>query len=337
MVTKRVDLFDTTKFLLIFLVVYGHMLQPYREISYNSELYSLIYSFHMPLFIIISGYFSKRKQEREVFIRDSLRLLETFVFLHLLSIVYELLSQGDINLSKILVPGFASWYILCLLIWRCVLRFIPDKWLEAPYYCFLLTIVVSLSAGYIPVGGVLAIQRSFSMFPFFILGFLLNKYNCFNRIKVKSIFGLLFLLIFVIVVFRYNNIGDMGDGNNEFHNVMHCTYHYYKGKDFISHPLFYRFLYILLSTIISFAVISVIPRHNLGFVTEEGRFTLFYYFWHSIVFNMILVAFSFASVENNSFSLFVGSILVMFILYSIRKSRILKMLMNPISSLCKII
>lgn len=52
--------FDNAKFILIFLVVFGHLMQPFVA-DYDSVhiLYIFIYTFHMPAFILISGYFAK--------------------------------------------------------------------------------------------------------------------------------------------------------------------------------------------------------------------------------------------------------------------------------------
>lgn len=67
-VKERSPLFDNMKMVLIILVVFGHALE---EISLEHEygiIRACIYSFHMPVFIFISGYFSgegghKRKQK----------------------------------------------------------------------------------------------------------------------------------------------------------------------------------------------------------------------------------------------------------------------------------
>ncbi|WP_052356695.1 acyltransferase family protein [[Clostridium] dakarense] len=51
---------DNLKVLLIFLVVFGHLIE--RYINTNDTLmgmYMFIYTFHMPLFIFISGFLSK--------------------------------------------------------------------------------------------------------------------------------------------------------------------------------------------------------------------------------------------------------------------------------------
>ena len=53
--------YDNLKGILIFLVVLGHLLysNEYNNIVGNILL-RLIYSFHMPVFMIISGHFSKK-------------------------------------------------------------------------------------------------------------------------------------------------------------------------------------------------------------------------------------------------------------------------------------
>ena len=66
----RDPFFDNAKFLLLVIVVFGHLLQPFiGEAGWVHDLYFTIYTFHMPAFILISGYFAKsfaRKFQVEV-------------------------------------------------------------------------------------------------------------------------------------------------------------------------------------------------------------------------------------------------------------------------------
>ena len=51
--------FDMLKLFAIFLVVWGHCIQNLHTCDFYEEpVYKIIYSFHMPLFMVISGYFS---------------------------------------------------------------------------------------------------------------------------------------------------------------------------------------------------------------------------------------------------------------------------------------
>ena len=54
--TKRIYKFDNLKAILIFLVVFGHFLE---LVEGHKLLYLTIYSFHMPLFLFLSGYFAR--------------------------------------------------------------------------------------------------------------------------------------------------------------------------------------------------------------------------------------------------------------------------------------
>ena len=52
--------FDNAKYLAILLVAIGHSWEPLKGDSRALQgLYMVVYSFHMPAFIVISGYFSR--------------------------------------------------------------------------------------------------------------------------------------------------------------------------------------------------------------------------------------------------------------------------------------
>ena len=56
---ERNYLFDNLKFFLIVLVVFGHSLEEISLEHNYAIIRAWIYSFHMPAFVFISGYFSK--------------------------------------------------------------------------------------------------------------------------------------------------------------------------------------------------------------------------------------------------------------------------------------
>ena len=56
----RIALFDNIKGLLIILVVAGHFMHPvHNDNEVMSALFDIIYLFHMPLFVFLSGLFAK--------------------------------------------------------------------------------------------------------------------------------------------------------------------------------------------------------------------------------------------------------------------------------------
>ena len=50
---------DNAKYLAIILVVGGHLIEGLRDVAYAHALYFFVYLFHMPLFIVVSGYLSR--------------------------------------------------------------------------------------------------------------------------------------------------------------------------------------------------------------------------------------------------------------------------------------
>ena len=70
----RYNRFDNIRFILIICVVFGHFLEMIPG-AMSLYLYRIIYSFHMPAFIFISGYFAKYNREKILF---------TFLYTYLL-------------------------------------------------------------------------------------------------------------------------------------------------------------------------------------------------------------------------------------------------------------
>ena len=64
---KRIYYLDAIKTLTIFLVIWGHALVRFdSKLESGTGLYIFIYSFHMPLFMVISGFFSVSSFERSI-------------------------------------------------------------------------------------------------------------------------------------------------------------------------------------------------------------------------------------------------------------------------------
>ena len=325
---KRLFLFDTTKFILIFLVIFGHMMEGSRSLSYNSELYGCIYLFHMPLFIFISGFFSKRYDDKRSFWMSELRLTETLVIFHVCSMLFKVFVYGrPLIINDIVIPGMGSWYLLSLIYWRAMLQFAPQNWLDSKWL-IPACVALSLLGGYVPIGGAFSIQRTFTFLPFFMLGYLIKERSWFEKIRIKPLVASIVLVIIFVNVFIFNNL--VGGGDNQFHSVMMGTYTYFKGSDFISHPLLYRAIFLVLSAITCYSVLSVVPTKRIPILTDNGKDTLFFYVYHAFVYRLLLMLYPVFSLEKNSLNLFIGAVAVMIILVLLNKISLLHYLLNPI-------
>ena len=60
---QRIQLWDNIKFLLIFCVVLGHLVDDFTGVSDICKIiYLFVYAFHMPSFLFISGLFHKNEK-----------------------------------------------------------------------------------------------------------------------------------------------------------------------------------------------------------------------------------------------------------------------------------
>lgn len=157
--------FDNIRAVLIFLVIFGHALEYFRLTDYVAEfIYVFIYFFHMPVFIFISGYFSKNLQRgRETAVRNF--LLPYLLLNLLLSLI--MLALGKIDEILILNPGWTLWYLYCMFIWRLLL---PD--LVKVRHILIASFVVAIFSGFLTeFGTYMAMARTLGFLPFFLAGY----------------------------------------------------------------------------------------------------------------------------------------------------------------------
>ena len=217
---SRIETLDIYKGLLIFLVVWGHFMMPLidREYPVARRLFLLIYSFHMPAFIFLSGYFyyGSWKKRGTVF-KSICSWIVLYCAMKLMLNCCDILFYGE----KKLIPNFlhesyAPWYILVMIIFKLLL--LPIEFIQkinkkdtetnnqnimkgktdmpkelfsdgiSIYLMFLIVLSACLSMLNIPwqekVGDFLALDRVVSFAPFFYMGMLYKKYLSSGRVSV---------------------------------------------------------------------------------------------------------------------------------------------------------
>ncbi len=159
----REYLFDNYKVLLIVLVVIGHFIEPcYDQNPFLYELKWGIVAFHMPAFIFISGYFSKKNPSVGKLLGSL--IIPYFVYEVIYYLVYTLLLDKDTELY-FTRPKFTLWYLLALFVWRLAAPAVK----KIPYY-FPLSLAAGLLVGLVGIGNFLSIPRILFFFPFFLAG-----------------------------------------------------------------------------------------------------------------------------------------------------------------------
>lgn len=161
---QRNYLFDNYKAFLIVLVVMGHFIEPcYQNNQLLYTLKWLIVSFHMPAFIFISGYFSKRELPFSVIARKLLFPYIVYEFVYYFFYILVLHKETGLYL---LYPKFSLWYLLALFAWRTITPYVK----KCPHYLWL-SIAFGLLIGCSNMAdNFLSIPRILYFYPFFLAG-----------------------------------------------------------------------------------------------------------------------------------------------------------------------
>lgn len=122
---KRDVYFDSLKFVLIALVVIGHVIERNRESPFCLALYNTIYLFHMPLFVFVSGYFSKKYSDNKKTLKTLLLLIESLLVFQLLHKLPSLINGKESVLSVIVFPAWTIWYLYSLIAWKIIVYITP--------------------------------------------------------------------------------------------------------------------------------------------------------------------------------------------------------------------
>lgn len=191
----RDERIDSVKFYLIFLVVLGHILEMWRLFP---EIYKFIYSFHMPLFVFISGYFSK-PQKLSSFWNSNKKIIIVFIITH----IFVCLTGGIIKYygfgfggNPWITPWFALWYLFALVLWRISINILKP---QLNYINLILVFTIAIVAGFIPIDCQFSLIRAFSYYPFFYIGAALHGKNLWPMInKIPLSFSILILIGAVI-------------------------------------------------------------------------------------------------------------------------------------------
>ena len=115
-IPEREYFVDNLRFILIFLAVLGHLLTITSPFAGSKFLYKIIYSFHMPAFVFIFGYYAKFNIKRIVFHRIVPYIrFQTFVFT-----VYRIVLGLETNLQST-TPYWSLWFLLICAIFQFLL------------------------------------------------------------------------------------------------------------------------------------------------------------------------------------------------------------------------
>lgn len=176
--SSRDYLFDNYKAILIVLVIMGHFTDlNYKNNAFLETVKWLIVAFHMPAFIYISGYFSKKEASLRKLIQTL--LVPYLVYECIYYLLYTLVLQRPTKLY-LMYPKFSLWYILALFIWRIITPYVR----KIPGH-MILAIAAGLLIGLSDMkDNFLTIPRMLVYYPYFLAGFHMDR-SFFTRVRTR--------------------------------------------------------------------------------------------------------------------------------------------------------
>ncbi len=118
---QRDAFFDNAKYAAIVLVAVGHAWEPLRDGSRTVDaLYMLVYAFHMPAFIIVSGYFSRSFDGRPAQLKRLVTglVVPYVVFETAYTLYTRWTDQEPDRPVSLLDPLYLTWFLAALFLWR---------------------------------------------------------------------------------------------------------------------------------------------------------------------------------------------------------------------------
>ncbi|MFJ7188338.1 MULTISPECIES: acyltransferase family protein [Streptomyces] len=198
---KRDPYFDNVKYLAIVLVAVAHAWEPVMDGSRATRaLYMIVYTFHMPAFILISGYFSRTFDMSAPKVK---RLLTGVVVPYILfetaySLFRRYVDDAPDTPISLTDPLYLTWFLIALFIWRIT----TPIWLALRHplaVALTIAVLASVTPG---IGDDLDLQRVLQFLPFFVIG-LLMKPEHFRLIRRREVRLLALPLFASALLFAY--------------------------------------------------------------------------------------------------------------------------------------
>ncbi|MDQ0403776.1 acyltransferase family protein [Streptomyces sp. NPDC000349] len=180
---QRDAFFDNAKYLAIVLVGIGHAWGQILDGNRTVEtLYRVLYTFHMPAFIVISGYFSRSFDLSPKRVK---RLITGVAVPYLVfEVVYTLhrrFSEDPQSDFSLLDPTYLLWFLCALFVWRLT----TPIW-QTVRWPLPISLAIAAAASVTPsVGNDLNMQRVLQFLPCFVLGLVLRPEH-FQLVRRRS-------------------------------------------------------------------------------------------------------------------------------------------------------
>ncbi len=268
----RDPFFDNAKFLLVVLVVIGHNWVPLIAHSRAvKSAYMVVYAFHMPAFILLSGYFSRGFEARTDQVRKLVKtvLIPYFIF-QVCYLVVVAKTDGTPVKFDMTYPSYLCWFLLALFVWRLS----TPVW-RALRHPVAVAVVISLCAGLMNATLDFAAARILQFLPWFVVGLVMRPehFRLLRTTRVR-LAAVAVAALALPAAYLLAPRADVGWLDNEWGiSDLHVGLAEYLGL---------RLALLAVSALLVCAALALIPGRRLWF-TALGAVTMYPYLLHGLV------------------------------------------------------
>src|SRR5690625_1678034 len=207
---ERNAYFDNAKLLLIFLVVFGHLIQPFiGDTKSLGTLYTWIYTFHMPAFIFLAGFFAKGSGNISYIIKLAQKLIIPYIlFQSIYTGYYFFIGKSNWLTDSIFYPHWSLWFLFSLFCWHLLLIL----YRKVPALIGIgIAVFLGLVIGYFDkVGHAYSLSRTFVFFPYFLIGYWVSMDHI--RLLKRRSFQIASILIMITIAVAIYYLPDINSG-----------------------------------------------------------------------------------------------------------------------------
>lgn len=276
---ERDPYFDNVKFFLITLVVLGHFWEVFRNDSHAANAaYTVVYGFHMPVFVFVTGYFSRGFMRSPDKFRGIFPALVVpyviFNVLYRLQLVF--INGNEFRLHELFRPQFLMWFLVALVLWR----------LSAPLWSHLrhpvaVSVALCLLAGSWSFNSDSTLCRAAGLLPFFVLGLTVrrDRVESLRRPGRTRWAGVAVLVAALPVAY----VWQLGDVVPKVERGVLLWNRGYEHMGFGAlEGMSYRLLALVIAVVLGMAFLAAVPRGRAWY-TRLGTRTMYVYLLHGLV------------------------------------------------------
>lgn len=295
---KRIEYIDFIKGICIFIVVWGHSIQNMGDGNefWTNPVHEFICSFHMPIFMMVSGFFfskfSGKPLPQSLGRRFKQLIVPCFgwslvlVAINIGYMLYDGISPSPVDTVKsIIQETFTRFWFLRSVFICFTLALVSMKIFKKDWVAFIVSLVLFLA---LPDNGRIHFDKF--MYPFFWMGYFVHKHidsimRHRNQLLVSS------ALAFVVLLFFYCK--------EAYIYITGMSLYDYRGGQWVFYPISerllvisYRYLIGFIGSLAVFLFLQRIYRPGYRAIEKVGTYTLGIYTIHILIEGNILQRFN---------------------------------------------